>query len=208
MENPVKFSENRLYIFKFTEKKEDVMREQLIPYSEKMEKTISVLANDFASIRAGRANPGVLDRVNVEYYGSMTPVNQVAAISVSEARILVIQPWDRSCLKLIEKAINASDIGIPPQNDGVCIRLVFPPLTEERRKDLCKTVAKHSEEAKVNIRNHRRDANDFCKKQQKDKIITEDDLKDLEKEIQKLTDDFVARIEKLAAEKEKEIMEI
>ena len=204
----MKFSENRLYIFKFTEKKEDVMREQLIPYNEKMEKTISILANDFASIRAGRANPGVLDRVNVEYYGSMTPVNQVAAISVSEARILVIQPWDRSCLKLIEKAINASDIGIPPQNDGVCIRLVFPPLTEERRKDLCKTVAKHSEEAKVNIRNHRRDANDFCKKQQKDKIITEDDLKDLEKEIQKLTDDFIARIEKLAAEKEKEIMEI
>ena len=127
------------------------MREQLIPYNEKMEKTLSVLAADFASIRAGRANPGVLDRVNVEYYGSMTPVNQVAAVSVSEARILVIQPWDRSCLKLIEKAINASDIGIPPQNDGVCIRLVFPPLTEERRKDLCKTIAKHSEEAKVNM---------------------------------------------------------
>ena len=184
------------------------MREQLIPYNEKMEKTINVLSSDFGSIRAGRANPGVLDRVNVEYYGTMTPINQVAAVSVSEARILVIQPWDRSCLKLIEKAINASDIGIPPQNDGVCIRLVFPPLTEERRKDLCKTVAKHAEEAKVNIRNHRRDANDFCKKQQKDKVITEDDLKDLEKDIQKLTDDFVARIEKMSAEKEKEIMEI
>ena len=184
------------------------MKEQLIPYNEKMEKTLSVLANDFASIRAGRANPGVLDRVAVEYYGTMTPINQVAAVSVSEARILVIQPWDKGCLKLIEKAINASDIGIPPQNDGICIRLVFPPLTEERRKDLCKTIAKHAEEAKVNVRNHRRDANDFCKKQQKDKLITEDDLKDLEKDIQKLTDDFIAKIEKMAGEKEKEIMDI
>ncbi len=184
------------------------MREQLISYNEKMEKTLTGLANDFASIRAGRANPGVLDRVSVEYYGSMTPINQVAAVSVSEARILVIQPWDRGCLKLIEKAINASDIGIPPQNDGVCIRLVFPPLTEERRKELCRTIAKHSEEAKVNIRNHRRDANDFCKKQQKDKLITEDELKDLEKDIQKLTDDFVSKIDKMSAEKEKEIMEI
>lgn len=184
------------------------MREQLIPYNERMEKTLSVLASDYASIRAGRANPGVLDRVSVEYYGSMTPINQVAAVSVSEARILVIQPWDRSCLKAIEKAINASDIGIPPQNDGICIRLVFPPLTEERRKDLCKTVSKHGEEAKVNIRNHRRDANDFCKKQQKDKVITEDDLKDLEKDIQKLTDEFIVKIDKMSAEKEKEIMEI
>ena len=184
------------------------MREQLIPYNEKMEKTINGLVNDYASIRAGRANPGVLDRVAVEYYGAMTPINQVAAVSVSEARILVIQPWDRACLKLIEKAINASDIGIPPQNDGICIRLVFPPLTEERRKELCRTIAKHAEEAKVNVRNHRRDANDFCKKQLKDKLITEDDLKDLEKDIQNLTDDFVAKVEKMAAEKEKEIMEI
>ena len=202
------FPKKAFYIFISPRKKEDIIREQLIPYNEKMEKTISVLANDFASIRAGRANPGVLDRVAVEYYGTMTPINQVAAVSVSEARILVIQPWDRSCLKLIEKAINASDIGIPPQNDGVCIRLVFPPLTEERRKELCKTIAKHAEEAKVNVRNHRRDANDFCKKQLKDKIITEDDLKDLEKDIQKLTDDFVAKVEKMATEKEKEIMEI
>ncbi len=184
------------------------MREQLIPYKEKMDKTISVLESDFESIRAGRANPGVLSRVGVEYYGTMTPISQVAAISVSEARILVIQPWDRSSLKAIEKAINASDIGIPPQNDGVCIRLVFPPLTEERRKELCKTITKHGEEAKVNIRNHRREANDFCKKQQKDKVITEDDLKDLEKDIQKLTDDFIAKIEKMSEAKEKEIMEI
>ena len=190
------------------EKKEDIMREQLIPFNEKMEKTISVLSNDYASIRAGRANPGVLDRVNVEYYGAITPINQVAAISVSEARILVIQPWDRSALKAIEKAINASDAGIPPQNDGTCIRLVFPPLTEERRKELCKQVAKHGEEAKINIRNIRRDANEFIKKQQKDKLITEDDQKDIEKEIQKLTDDFVAKIEKLAEAKEQEIMEI
>ena len=140
------------------------MREQLIPFNEKMEKTLDVLAEDYASIRAGRANPGVLDRISVEYYGAMTPINQMAAISVAEARILVIQPWDRSSLKSIEKAINASDIGIPPQNDGSCIRLVFPPLTEERRKELCKQVEKHGEEAKVNIRNHRRDANDFFKK--------------------------------------------
>ena len=184
------------------------MNEFVKPYEEKMNKTISVLRQDYSAIRAGRANPGVLDRVAVEYYGAMTPINQVAAVSVSEARILVIQPWDRACLKLIEKAINASDIGIPPQNDGVCIRLVFPPLTEERRKELCRTIAKHAEEAKVNVRNHRRDANDFCKKQLKDKLITEDDLKDLEKDIQKLTDDFVAKVEKMAAEKEKEIMEI
>lgn len=184
------------------------MREQLIPFNEKMEKTISVLTEDYASIRAGRANPGVLERVNVEYYGAMTPVNQMAAISVSEARILVIQPWDRSSLKAIEKAINTSDIGIPPQNDGTCIRLVFPPLTEERRKDLCKQVEKHGEEAKINIRNHRREANESFKKQLKDKLITEDEQKDFEKDVQKLTDDFVAKVSKMVEEKEKEIMEI
>ena len=175
---------------------------------EKMTKSISALNSEYNSIRAGRANPAVLDPIRVDYWGVPTPVNQMAAVSVAEARILVIQPWDRACLKLIEKAINASDIGIPPQNDGVCIRLVFPPLTEERRKELCRTIAKHAEEAKVNVRNHRRDANDFCKKQLKDKLITEDDLKDLEKDIQKLTDDFIAKVEKMASEKEKEIMEI
>ena len=152
------------------------MREQLIPYNEKMEKTISVLANDFASIRAGRANPGVLDRVAVEYYGAMTPINQVAAVSVSEARILVIQPWDRSCLKLIEKAINASDIGIPPQNDGVCIRLVFPPLTEERRKEIVKDVKKIAEDSKVAIRSIRRDAIEKLKGLKKANSITEDEM--------------------------------
>ena len=184
------------------------MREELKPFNDKMNKVLDTLNEDYDSIRAGRANPGVLDRLSVEYYGAMTPVNQLAAVSVAEARILVIQPWDKSALKAIEKAINTSEIGIPPQNDGSCIRLVFPPLTEERRKDLCKQVAKHSEEAKISIRNCRRDANEFIKKQQKDKLITEDDEKDIEKDIQKLTDDFVEKIEKLAEEKEKEIMEI
>lgn len=184
------------------------MREQIIPFNAKMEKTIEVLNEDYASIRAGRANPGVLDRISVEYYGAMTPINQVAAVSVSEARILVVQPWDRSALKAIEKAINTSDIGIPPQNDGVCIRLIFPPLTEERRVELCKQVAKHAEEAKINIRNHRREANEFIKKQLKDKLITEDDEKDIEKDVQKLTDSFIEKIDVLAKEKEQEIMEI
>lgn len=184
------------------------MREQLIPFKEKMDKTIAVLAEDYASIRAGRANPGILDRLSVEYYGAMTPVNQVAAVSVAEARILVIQPWDRGALKAIEKAINTSEIGIPPQNDGSCIRLVFPPLTEERRKELGKQISKHAEEAKINIRNIRRDANEAVKKQEKDKLITEDDLKDIEKDVQKLTDDFIEKIDKMAETKVQEIMEI
>ena len=184
------------------------MREQLIPYNEKMEKTISVLANDFASIRAGRANPGVLDRVAVEYYGAMTPINQVAAVSVSEARILVIQPWDRACLKLIEKAINASDIGIPPQNDGICIRLVFPPLTEERRKSLAKQIQKMGEDARVAVRNIRRDANDEIKKQKKDGLMTEDEQKAGEKSVQDLTDRFIKLVDQITTAKEKEIMKI
>lgn len=184
------------------------MREELKPFNGKMEKVLDTLKEDYDSIRAGRANPGVLDRINVEYYGAKTPVNQLAAVSVAEARILVIQPWDKSALKAIEKAINTSEIGIPPQNDGSCIRLIFPPLTEERRKELCKQIAKHAEEAKISVRNCRRDANEFFKKQQKDKLITEDDEKDIEKDVQKLTDDFVEKVEKLAEEKEKEIMEI
>ena len=184
------------------------MREQLIPFNEKMEKTIAVLAEDYASIRAGRANPGVLDRISVEYYGAMTPINQMAAISVSEARILVVQPWDRSSLKAIEKAINTSDIGIPPQNDGTCIRLVFPPLTEERRKELVKGISKRGEECKVALRNVRRDALEGFKKQKKDGEITEDDLKDLETKIQKLTDKFVGLVDSIIADKEKEIMEV
>lgn len=184
------------------------MKEQISIYNDKMEKVISVLKEDFASIRAGRANPGVLDRISVDYYGTATPINQMAAISVSEARILVIQPWDRGTLKEIEKAINISDIGIPPQNDGTCIRLVFPPLTEERRRELCKQIHKHAEESKIAIRNVRRDANEAFKVMKKDSEITEDDLKDYEKDIQKLTDDFIKRLDDMAADKEKEIMEI
>ncbi len=184
------------------------MREQLLPYNEKMEKTISILEEDFGAIRAGRANPGVLDRLSVDYYGAATPVNQMAAVSVAEARILVIQPWDRGTLKAIEKAINLSDIGIPPQNDGTCIRLVFPPLTEERRKELCKQVRKHAEEAKISIRAIRRDANEDFKILKKDSKITEDDLKNFEKDTQKLTDDFIKKIDDISDAKEKEIMEI
>lgn len=184
------------------------MREQLVPFKEKMEKVMSVLGTDYASIRAGRANPSVLDRITAEYYGAESPINQLAAISVSEARILVITPWDKSCLRAIEKAINMSELGINPQNDGTCIRLVFPPLTEERRKDLCKEVSKHAEEAKINIRNIRRDANEYIKKQEKDKLISEDDEKDIEKDIQKMTDEFIEKIDSLSSSKEKEIMEI
>ena len=184
------------------------MSDILLNAEEKMMGVIDNLESNLRHIRTGRASGQMLERVQVEYYGAMTPINQMAAISVAEARILVIQPWDRSSLKSIEKAINASDIGIPPQNDGSCIRLVFPPLTEERRKELCKQVEKHGEEAKVNIRNHRRDANDFFKKQLKDKLITEDEQKDIEKDVQKLTDDFIAKIVKMVDDKKKEIMEI
>ena len=184
------------------------MREQLIPYNEKMEKTISVLANDFASIRAGRANPGVLDRVSVEYYGSMTPINQVAAVSVSEARILVIQPWDKSALTLICKAIQQSDLGINPQNDGIVIRLNFPPLTEERRKQLTKDIAKIAEDSKVAVRQIRRDSIDKIKAAKKANEITEDDQKYGEDKIQKITDDFVKQIEEIEKAKSAEIMEI
>jgi len=175
---------------------------------EKMNKTLNALGNEFASIRAGRANPGVLDKVLVDYYGAPTPVNQMAAVSVSEARILVIQPWDKSTLKLIEKAIQASDIGINPTNDGNVIRLAFPQLTEERRKELCKNVKKYGEEAKVTIRSTRRDTLDKLKKMQKGSEITEDDLKDAEKKVQDLTDKFCADVDKAVADKEKEIMTV
>jgi len=175
---------------------------------EKMNKTLNALGNEFASIRAGRANPGVLDKVMVDYYGAPTPVNQMAAVSVSEARILVIQPWDKSTLKLIEKAIQASDIGINPTNDGNVIRLAFPQLTEERRKELCKNVKKYGEEAKVTIRSTRRDTLDKLKKMQKGSEITEDDLKDAEKKVQDLTDKFCADVDKSVADKEKEIMTV
>ncbi|MBQ3856795.1 MAG: ribosome recycling factor [Ruminococcus sp.] len=184
------------------------MKATIATAKEKMNKTLNALGNEFASIRAGRANPGVLDKVLVDYYGAPTPVNQMAAVSVSEARILVIQPWDKSTLKLIEKAIQASDIGINPTNDGNVIRLAFPQLTEERRKELCKSVKKYGEEAKVTIRSTRRDTLDKLKKMQKNSEITEDDLKDAEKKVQDLTDQFCADVDKSVADKEKEIMTV
>ena len=175
---------------------------------EKMTKSISALNSEYNSIRAGRANPAVLDPIRVDYWGVPTPVNQMAAVSVSEARILVIQPWDKSALKLIEKAIQASDIGINPQNDGSVIRLAFPPLTEERRKSLVKDVKATAENAKVAIRNIRRDALEKLKAMKKNSEITEDDLKFGEGEVQKITDDFIKQVESVAAAKEAEIMEI
>ena len=176
--------------------------------NEKMEKSINSLKYEYNSIRAGRANAAVLDRISVDYYGSPTPINQMAAISVPEPRVLAIQPWDMSALSLIEKAILASDIGINPSNDGRIIRLVFPALTEERRKQLSKEVAQFAEEAKVGVRNVRRDCIDKIKAMKKNSEITEDDQKNGEEEIQKITDDFVKRIDEIAAAKTKEIMEI
>ena len=174
----------------------------------KMEKRIDNLAGEYKTIRAGRANPSVLDKISVEYYGTMTPINQVGTISSPEPRLLVIQPWDATLLKAIEKAINKSEIGITPQNDGKMIRLTFPPLTEERRKELVKKVKKYAEEAKVSIRGIRRDAIEMYKKQKKDGDITEDDMKNIEKDVQKLTDDYIKEIDKVTADKEKEITEL
>ena len=173
-----------------------------------MEKRIDGYSGELKTIRAGRANASVLDKVAIDYYGTMTPINQVGAISSPEPRMLVIQPWDASVLKEIEKAINISDIGIAPQNDGKVIRLSFPPLTEERRKELVKTVKKYSEEAKVQIRNIRRDAMETFKAQKKNGEITEDDLKGIEKDIQNLTDKYIKEIESIDAAKEKEIIEV
>ena len=177
-------------------------------YTRKMEKTLDVLSDNFGAVRAGRANAKVLDRITVEYYGQETALNGVATISSPDARTLVIQPWDGSVLKGIEKAILASDLGINPQNDGRVIRLVFPQLTEERRKELVKQVKKYGEEAKVAIRNIRRDAMDKFKKMQKASEITEDDCKDLEKGIQKQTDEYIKKVDALCAKKEKELTEI
>ena len=175
---------------------------------EKMTKSISALNSEYNSIRAGRANPAVLDSIRVDYWGVLTPVNQMAAVSVAEARILVIQPWDKSALKLIEKAIQTSDIGINPQNDGTVIRLTFPPLTEERRKALVKEVKATAENSKVAIRNIRRDALEKLKTMKKNSEITEDDLKYGETEVQKITDDFIKQVDSVASAKEAEIMEI
>ena len=174
----------------------------------KMGKTIDAMMRDFGAIRAGRANPSVLDRISVDYYGCPTPVNQLAAVSVTEARVLQIQPYDASVLKLIEKAIQVSDIGINPQNDGRVIRLIFPPLTEERRRDIVKDARKISEDSKVAIRSIRRDAIEKLKAMKKANEITEDDQANGEKKIQNLTDKFCKDIDDATAVKEKEIMEI
>lgn len=164
------------------------MNEELKVYEEKMEKSINAMMDEFASIRAGRANPHVLDKIKVDYYGTPTPIQQVGNISVPEARMIVIQPWEKSLIKAIEKAIQASDLGINPSNDGSVIRLVFPELTEDRRKELAKDVKKKGEAAKVAVRNIRRDANEAFKKQEKNNEISEDDLKDATEQIQKITD--------------------
>ncbi|MDO4530889.1 MAG: ribosome recycling factor [Bacillota bacterium] len=178
------------------------------PYEEKMKKTLAALESDYSTIRAGRANPHVLDRITVDYYGTATPLNQVGNISVPEPRLLQIQPWDTSLLKAIEKAINMSELGINPNNDGKVIRLVFPELTEERRKDLTKDVKKKAEASKVALRNIRRDAMDHFKKAEKAKEITEDQLKDLEDETQKLTDKYVAEIDAKCDAKSKDILTV
>ena len=177
-------------------------------YNRKMDKTLEVLAGDFGAVRAGRANSQVLDRISVEYYGVDTPIGQVASISSPDPRTLVIQPWDGSLLKPIEKAIQVSDLGINPQNDGRIIRLVFPQLTEERRRDLTKQVKKYGEDAKVAIRNIRRDGMDYLKKALKKSEITEDDQKKGEKDLQDLTDKYIKKVDEMCAKKEKELMEI
>ena len=175
---------------------------------ERMKKTISVFGENLSEVRAGRANPAILNKVSIDYYGVPTPINQVAGISVPEARMIVIQPWDVSVLKEIEKAIIASDIGLNPNNDGKVIRLNFPELTEERRKDLVKDIKKMAEESKVSVRAIRRDGIDEAKKANKENLITEDELSRDEDNIQKLTDKYIAEIDKMLEEKEKEVMSI
>jgi len=183
-------------------------KEDYKPIEEKMKKTISVLKENLAGMRAGRANPAILDRITVDYYGVPTPINQIGNISVPEARIILIQPWDIKTLKEIEKAIQKSDIGINPSNDGKVIRLVFPPLTEERRKELTKVVKKEGEESKVAIRAIRRDAIEHFKLKKKNGEMTEDDLKDAEKDMQNLTDKYISEIDKVVEAKDREILEV
>lgn len=184
------------------------MEEKLKMYEDKMNKSLDVLQSDYASIRAGRANPHVLDKIRVDYYGTPTPLQQVGNITVPEARMIVIQPWEKSLLKPIEKAILTSDLGINPTNDGTMIRLVFPELTEERRKQLAKDVKKKGEATKVAIRNIRRDALDDVKKLKKDNLISEDEEKRFENEVQKLTDESIKKIEEMLAAKEKDILQV
>ncbi len=184
------------------------MNERIQPYDIKMTKSYNNLLEEFGSIRAGRANPHVLDQIKVDYYGAPTPLQSVANISVPEPRMIMIQPWEGSMVKEIEKAINMSDLGINPTNDGKCIRLVFPELTEERRKELAKDAKKKGESAKVADRNIRRDANDAMKKLGKSNEVSEDEVKDLETQIQKMTDKHITEIDKAVEEKTKEIMTV
>ncbi|MBQ0091724.1 MAG: ribosome recycling factor [Clostridiales bacterium] len=183
------------------------MKFDVKPYEQKMQKTIEVLEGEFATIRVGRASARVLDKITVPYYGVPTGIEGVATVKAPDARTLVIQPWETSLLKEIEKAIAASDLGIMPQNDGKMLRLNFPPLTEERRKEFTKKTAKMGEEAKVAIRNLRRDANEDSKKQKKDSLLTEDEQKEAEKNIQDLTDKMIKKVDEVVAKKDKEIME-
>ena len=184
------------------------MSEELKVYEEKMEKSIDALLNEYASIRAGRENPHVLDKIKVDYYGTPTPIQQVGNISVPEARMILIQPWEKSLIRPIEKAIQTSELGINPSNDGSVIRLVFPELTEERRKELAKDVKKKGDGAKVAIRNIRRDANEAFKKMEKNDEISEDDLKELTEKVQKLTDKSIEKIDKAVENKTKEILTV
>ena len=184
------------------------MDERLNIYEEKMNKTMNNLAEEYGGIRAGRANPHVLDKLRVDYYGTPTPIQQVANVNVPEPRMIQIQPWEASMVKTIEKAIMTSDLGINPTNDGKVIRLVFPELTEERRKELAKDVKKKGESAKVAIRNIRRDGNDAFKKLSKSEDISEDEIKDLEDALQKLTDKYIANVDKAVEEKTKEILTV
>ena len=184
------------------------MKEVIAKAEEKMKKTVSVLTDEYKAIRAGRANPAVLDKIMVDYYGAPTAINQLAAVSVTEARVLTVQPWDASVCRAIERAIQTSDLGINPQSDGKTIRLIFPQLTEERRRDLVKDIAKMSEESKIAIRSIRRDAIDKLKTMKKNSELTEDDLKQAEKKTQDLTDKYCKEIDGLFAKKEKELMEI
>ena len=185
-----------------------MLKEAYKVYEDKMRKSIDSTAADFASVRAGRANAAVLDKITVDYYGAPTPLHQVAAISSPDPRTLMIQPWDGSAVKLIKKAIETSDLGINPQDDGRSLRLAFPQLTEERRKELVKQIRKYAENGKVAIRNIRRDAMESFKKQEKASEITEDDLKQAEKDLQKMTDESCKKVEELLANKEKELMAV
>lgn len=184
------------------------MSEKTDRYDQKMQKSIDFLKKDLAAIRAGRANPAILDKITVDYYGTPTPINQMAAVSVAEARVLVVQPWDASTLKKIEKAVQASDIGINPTNDGRVLRITFPQLTEERRRELVKQIKKMGEDGKVALRNVRRDAMDSFKAMKKNSEITEDDQKQLEDELQKLTDKRCKEVDEIIKAKETEILEI